>query len=557
MKGLNLEHFKKVQEDDNSATFQHSDGHKIHVAKSALSEKMRDQLKSLPLHAAGGTGVIPDTLAPNEDLIVQDAMAGRGLPTNEDVVNQRFENQFNPGGLSFSPEHVEAAREKYIPMIERQLVDEKKSSQEQSQTAGQDMAERNKNREFLGMAPVGGQAPQQGYQVPQMQMPGQQGQSQRPDMFAGANNDMFQRGVKEGESAINQQQRIESDLGKQNATLISANVAEKQLAKTDFDTRMQTLIKNHEAFVKDYRDHPIVADQLMKNMGGGQRVMTAIGLILGGMGGGLTGQENPALKFLQQKIEQDIQGQMKNQNDRHTLIGANHEAMGDLRTAYHASVASMNDFLASKIQEAAAKSSDPMAKQRATAAMSQLHMANADHLRSIEMQQGLMSQMGAAQKSGQNVDPAMRIRAFVPNPAEQDKYFKELKDMEDAVGARDNVAEALHKVAKLNTVGNRVLNPFQTKAQIAAIKGPIVAALSKATAGRFTEQDSAMLDPIFKDAFDNPGTVNEKINAAMRVVNQGMHFPMMRNIGVDHTQMGKYTPQGKSRIPEAPPMLRK
>lgn len=50
MKGLNLSSFKKTAEDAKSATMVHEDGHKIVIAKGALSALQRKQLERLPIH---------------------------------------------------------------------------------------------------------------------------------------------------------------------------------------------------------------------------------------------------------------------------------------------------------------------------------------------------------------------------------------------------------------------------------------------------------------------------------------------------------------------------
>ena len=63
-------------------------------------------------------------------------------------------------------------------------------------------------------------------------------------------------------------------------------------------------------------------DRYVKNMTGSDKVMSAIGLALSGMGSGITGQPNFAYDNLQKRIQNDIDGQAKDiQNEFNRLAG--------------------------------------------------------------------------------------------------------------------------------------------------------------------------------------------------------------------------------------------
>ncbi len=53
--GIDLSRFKKISSDAKTSTLRHSKGHEIKIAHSALSPKMFEQLKGMPVHLAGGT----------------------------------------------------------------------------------------------------------------------------------------------------------------------------------------------------------------------------------------------------------------------------------------------------------------------------------------------------------------------------------------------------------------------------------------------------------------------------------------------------------------------
>lgn len=66
MKGLDLSKFKKIKQDQKSATLRHPDGHEIKVAVGGLSPEMRKKLTSLPVYKDGG-GEIENAPEPSFD----------------------------------------------------------------------------------------------------------------------------------------------------------------------------------------------------------------------------------------------------------------------------------------------------------------------------------------------------------------------------------------------------------------------------------------------------------------------------------------------------------
>lgn len=55
--GLDLSRFKRIATDEKTSTLRHSKGHEIKIAHSGLSDKMRDHLNAMPIHAADGADI--------------------------------------------------------------------------------------------------------------------------------------------------------------------------------------------------------------------------------------------------------------------------------------------------------------------------------------------------------------------------------------------------------------------------------------------------------------------------------------------------------------------
>jgi hypothetical protein len=95
------------------------------------------------------------------------------------------------------------------------------------------------------------------------------------------------------------------------------------------------------------------------------KVATAIGLIMGGLGANGTGGRNMAMEFLEKQIDRDIDAQKANLGKKSTLLGAINSQVNDLNLATMSAKAIQMDIYATKLEEAAAKAQDPMAKARA------------------------------------------------------------------------------------------------------------------------------------------------------------------------------------------------
>lgn len=90
MKGLDLSKFKKISEGEDKTTLQHPDGHEINIAHSALTKKMREELKKLPgikpvMMARGGESQIQPVTdqEPGDQIVADEAPVEESAPAEE------------------------------------------------------------------------------------------------------------------------------------------------------------------------------------------------------------------------------------------------------------------------------------------------------------------------------------------------------------------------------------------------------------------------------------------------------------------------------------------
>lgn len=103
---MNLKNLKKVHEDEHVALFRSKEGHECRVSKRGLSEKLRKELSSLPLHANEG-----DVIEPSQEAVPELPVEKTALPTEPQA-------GADMGGMDALPE--QAAPSEPIPEAQPQ-----------------------------------------------------------------------------------------------------------------------------------------------------------------------------------------------------------------------------------------------------------------------------------------------------------------------------------------------------------------------------------------------------------------------------------------------------
>jgi len=104
-------------------------------------------------------------------------------------------------------------------------------------------------------------------------------------------------------------------------------------------------------------------------------VRTGIGLILSGVGAGLTGAPNMAAQFLQRNIDRDIEAQRANLQKKETLLGFMFRKYGNIQDAAQASRSHLLASVAAEVGLAGARAGTQQAAATAKLLQSQLASA--------------------------------------------------------------------------------------------------------------------------------------------------------------------------------------
>lgn len=415
--------YELLHEDEQTYRLKHPKGHEITIAKQAVSDAIHQKVRS---YAKGGK-VAPAALTPNEDIggdEMLNTLLSPSEPSPEEQELERKQELYNlrapmfgnlpaTGGTMgsldedpskyFSPSG--APPEKFQPgaaeMATRDLEMDKarQSLQADKQFAqSEKIAEANKLRQGFGVPAVPGgstqvSAPQGNPEVPMQAQP-QQAQQQMPVAKPGV-DPLAQMQAANTQSAMAQKQYYDETKRAQdeyNSRLIEVdNVKAKELAAID----------SHQASLMDaIMNQKLDPNRIWNNASTGAKISAGIGVLLSGLGAGLTGGPNLALESINKMVDKDIDAQKTELGKKQTLFSMNMQKYRDVSMATAATKASMAAMLQGQLSSSAARMGSAQAMQNAKLQNAQIDMYRQQLNQQLADQQTAKMVMNHIDKTG-------------------------------------------------------------------------------------------------------------------------------------------------------------
>lgn len=471
-----LKHFKKVNEDEHSATLTHKDGHSIKIAKKNLKGPLRKQLDELPL-AKGGEVTIDQGATASSPASRLDKGYGKV------IVKEAEEEAYADGGEVDPVAQAEAA---YVQkagggFYQDPNMGQQSMPQQQMEPGGMSQPP---------PAPVNVQPPVQApvQPVPAFPDPGKK----------------MEAGIAELEGAKFGEAKAMGQQGADEAKQLEEHQKSLQSIDNNFQAEMANLNAEREATVKDYNEGHIDPNHFMNSKSVPGKISTAIGLLLGGLGAGLTGGENVVAKFLEKQIDRDVDAQKAEMGKKWNAISALQQKYGNLKDATSAYRIIANDLNVNKMAQIAAKSQNPILMQRAQAYKAETDLKYAPEMAQLSYRRALLSSV----ESG-HVNPAQVAQNFIQDPHARGETIKELETIQKAKQGLQSIDSVMGQIAKLQTVESRVGSPLQSPSQIKSLNSQI-ATMAKEAFGKVSDQEQKILgenEILFRDS---PATIKLK-----------------------------------------------
>jgi len=538
--------FKKVQEDDKTVTMAHENGHKLQIVKSGLSPEYRKQLSKLPLHQSDPEEPVQDTAEDDQQSTDQPAQQAP-VVVNVNSGPAQPQGQIDAAGNPVQDVGGNLAAIKQANTGEAALKEkaamQDKAAQERAAATAARVAPNSLGAPPPAQPQVAAQpeaAPQPPSTTPnQGQTPFQSAQNPSDPMNAlpGYQNQIA--GEAGQEQARAEQANTEAGL-RGNAAASEQHILDQQRAE------YQNMTDEVREATNDVRAGHINANHYLESMDAGKKISTAIGLILGGIGGGLLHQENPVMKFLNSQIERDLEGQKAELGRKNNLLSA-------LQNQYHNATVRDNMFrairaniLTDQVDQAAAKSASKQAPAIAQQFKGQMQEKYAPLLQTN-------AALEAAGKMSQNEENPIQKTAVLSRylvspargatPGDQTEATKELNGVQKNLEAHKSIDELIDKMASEETLANRIGSPIQAPQRAAALKAqfyPIIQKLDESH--RLTpEVLDKMLEPLVPGLKSNKATVAEMRDGLHRLADT--QAPGTATLEKFQVPVPKYTPR--------------
>lgn len=224
---------------------------------------------------------------------------------------------------------------------------------------------------------------------------------------------------------------------------------QKDTARQTYDMEQAkfNLRADNDALANDIANNQIDPNKYLHNMSTKDRILNSIGLILGGLGSGLTGKPNLAIDFLNNQIDRDVKAQELNKQNKQNLLHANIERYKSDIDGAHMTKANLLAATKAAIAQKIAGSKDPMVQQRGVEAMAMLDGNIESLLHSVASRQasGQMAAMNGSISS--TTDPALLVPMKVPKER-QEAVFKEIEDAQNIKSSANEAFEAYDDLVK-------------------------------------------------------------------------------------------------------------
>lgn len=365
---LNLSKMKKVGGDKNSSTFLHPNGHKMVIAHSGVSALQRKQLESMPItEDPENTHAHPDVKPQSESSMLRDANDLYGNPHS-------VTGEFADGGAS--------------------------------DDAAPDASPDDSDRGPAGSTSIPVASSPDQVQIPESMAtqpaPASSGPAPASTSGSSGGSDPFAL------NAVYAQERKAMDLqskGEQNANTLKAQALTNQAQfEHDFQTKQKELMDNYQGYMGHFMDQDqklqgdiakgaINPNRYLQNMSTGQKIGTAIGLILGGAGAARTGQ-NVAYDYLNKQIDRDIDAQKANLNEGNNLLANNLKVMGNMTDATKLTQIQLGDLVHSQLAEQADKIATPLAAAQNQTIQGQWAQKKAELQKQLALSQAMINSGG-------------------------------------------------------------------------------------------------------------------------------------------------------------------
>lgn len=304
------------------------------------------------------------------------------------------------------------------------------------------------------------------------------------------------------------------------------NLQNTQDTYDKFTTLNKSWEDESDKAIQDVRNNHINPNHYMESMSTPQRVSTAVGMLIAGMGSGLLRQENPVSKYLDQQINRDIESQVSNMNQGNNIVSMLARQTGNKRAAIQLATALQNKIYADKITQIGLQYGSPEAAQNAKV-LAAPYLEKAASL-------GAAGNMMLSMQNGQSsADPARQLMLMKQLGKIDDKQYEKANDQLDNINEieslRSNIQDSFNDLNGKLLAGK--LSPSDRQSAINSYSGLLV----KVAEGRFNFDEAKQQMEAILPGIEGGETRENKLDRLNKLFDtlRSKNGSILRGIGIN------------------------
>jgi hypothetical protein len=259
---------------------------------------------------------------------------------------------------------------------------------------------------------------------------------------------LFQKGFNAQRKAYLETGRLAEKQAELEEAEYKKNVLDLEAKQKSYLSELSEVNNEMNNLRSDIMQTKIDPQRFYANMSTGNKIGTAIGLILGGIGAGLTGGENIVLKQLNNYIEQDLYAQKANLGKKESLLSGLMQKYGNVNQAMQMSRIMMTDALSLKMKQIASQYAGKVEAQRLNAEIAKLDQSIAQQVDTFAKARMYASADGVPAE----MDPYREQRVLIGNVP---YYAGSAQDAQKKMDQINNIDASLATIRQMSDLRNQ------------------------------------------------------------------------------------------------------
>lgn len=265
------------------------------------------------------------------------------------------------------------------------------------------------------------------------------------------------------------------------------------------------------------------------NMDTGSKIAAAIGMVISGLGSGITGQPNLAARMIEKSVDDDIKSQMNDQTNKQTLWKMNQDAIGNNHQAYLDATNQALAMASAKLAKNASSVDSHTAAIRVLPVIDDINKRIADN----NQKRAIFDTINQPRPSGGliPIDPATLVNHLVP-PAARAAATQEIANRANTLIEKKKFMTLFDQADKEMAATSRTGRAGFVPPQIHAMEGMLLSLL-RDKSGQVTDYELNIGKNNFPSAFTTPETSAVKRRFFSDLYDSKMAAPVSKSYGLD------------------------